>query len=127
MSIVASLDHISLTMPVGGEPVARAFFDGILGLTEIPKPDDGNRMDGCWFDLGAQQLHLLVDDNHVPAIRAHPAFTVSDLDATRAAIQAVGLPINAFIPSEGRERFFSADPFGNRLEFLSSCARDTDV
>jgi catechol 2,3-dioxygenase-like lactoylglutathione lyase family enzyme len=117
--MVRGLDHISLTMPLGSEAIARAFFTGILGLAEIAKPDDGNRMDGCWFDLGAQQLHLLADDGHFAATRAHPAFAVKDIEAMRAALQAVGLPINAFIPSDGRERFFSIDPFGNRLEFMA--------
>ncbi len=121
--IIASLDHISLTMPVGGEPVARAFFTGILGLAEIAKPDDGNRMDGCWFDLGGgQQLHLLIDEGFVPVTRGHPAFTVSDIGAVRRAIGAVGLAITDFRPSDGRERFFCADPFGNRLEFLEQRA-----
>lgn len=120
--VIASLDHISLTMPVGSEPAARAFFTGVLGLAEIDKPEDGNRLDGCWFDLGAQQLHLLIDEGFTPATRGHPAFTVTDLDAARSALRAVSLPISEFKPSDGRERFFSTDPFGNRLEFLEARA-----
>jgi catechol 2,3-dioxygenase-like lactoylglutathione lyase family enzyme len=121
MSMIARLDHVSLSMPVGEEAAARAFFAGVLGLPEIPKPDDGNRMDGCWFDLGGgQQLHLLAETVHAPATRAHPAFCVNDLMAAREALDAAGAPIHAFMPSDGRERFFSADPFGNRLEFMES-------
>lgn len=117
--MIAALDHISLTMPPGGETQARAFFTGVLGLAEIPKPDDGNRMDGCWFDLGAQQLHLLIDDAFTPAARAHPAFCVTDLAAARQRLQTAGAAITEFRPSDGRERFFSVDPFGNRLEFMA--------
>lgn len=116
---IITLDHISLTMPVGSEPAARAFFTGVLGLAEIAKPEDGNRMDGCWFDLGAQQLHMLIDEGFAPATRAHPAFAVTDLVDVRARICAAGLPTSDFKPSEGRERFFTTDPFGNRLEFLA--------
>ena len=119
MSFISALDHTSLTMPKGGEPQARAFYGGLLGLTEIPKPDDGNRMDGCWFDLGAQQLHMLVDEGFSAAKRSHPAFCVHDLDALREAFSAHDLPVNTFKPSEGRARFFGEDPFGNRLEFIS--------
>jgi hypothetical protein len=120
MAIIAHLDHVSLTMPAGQEGVARTFFAGVLGLPEIPKPNDGNSMDGCWFDLGnGHQLHLLADAAHQPATRAHPAFCVTDLATARAALTAAGAPIREFIPSDGRERFFSADPFGNRLEFMA--------
>jgi hypothetical protein len=121
MSLVTALDHISLSMPIGGEADARAFFGGVLDLAEIPKPHDGNRMDGCWFDLGGgQQLHLLAETAHQAATRAHPAFCVNDLERARAALASAGAPIQAFRPSDGRERFFSADPFGNRLEFLAA-------
>jgi hypothetical protein len=46
-------------------------------------------------------------------------FCVADLATARAALTAAGAPIREFIPSDGRERFFSADPFGNRLEFMA--------
>jgi catechol 2,3-dioxygenase-like lactoylglutathione lyase family enzyme len=123
MSFITALDHISLSMPMGGEDAARAFFTDVLGLAEIPKPDDGNRMDGCWFALGGgQQLHLLAESAHQGATRAHPAFSVNDLEHVRAALISAGAPIQAFRPSDGRERFFSADPFGNRLEFMAKRA-----
>jgi catechol 2,3-dioxygenase-like lactoylglutathione lyase family enzyme len=107
-------------MPVGGEDTARAFFGELLGLREIPKPDDGNRMDGCWFDLGGgMQLHLLVDENFKAAKRAHPAFCVANLEDYRLRLKQGGGSVTDFKPSEGRERFFCEDPFGNRLEFIS--------
>jgi catechol 2,3-dioxygenase-like lactoylglutathione lyase family enzyme len=120
MGKVIALDHISMCIPAGGEDRARAFFTGVLGIGEIAKPRDGNRMDGCWFDLGAQQLHMLVDDAFAPEKRAHIALTVADLGSTRTKMVAAGLPIVEFLPSEGRERFFSEDPFGNRIEFLAA-------
>ena len=114
------LDHTTLCIPAGGEDRARAFFTGLLGIAEIAKPNDGNRTDGCWFDLGAQQLHLLIDEPFAPSKRAHIALTVADLAAVRAQMAGAGLPIADFLPSDGRERFFSEDPFGNRLEFIAA-------
>ncbi|NJM50936.1 MAG: glyoxalase [Sphingomonadales bacterium] len=119
MIYITALDHISLAMPVGGEAEARAYFSDLLGLSEIAKSDDGNRPDGCWFDLGDQQLHLLIDEAFSPTKRAHPAFVIDDLDGLRARIAEKGFSITLFRPSEGRERFFSEDPFGNRIEFIS--------
>jgi catechol 2,3-dioxygenase-like lactoylglutathione lyase family enzyme len=119
MSHILALDHTSLTIPPTGEAKARGFFTGILGLPEITKPTDGNRMDGCWFDLGTQQLHLLVDEGFSASRRAHIAFCAADLGRVRQALSHAGYPVRSAQRSEGRERFFSEDPFGNRLEFIS--------
>ena len=37
MSIEA-IDHVQLAMPAGRENDARTFYEGILGLQEVPKP-----------------------------------------------------------------------------------------
>jgi catechol 2,3-dioxygenase-like lactoylglutathione lyase family enzyme len=38
---------------------ARQFYGDVLGLTEIDRPDF--KLDGAWFQLGAGQLHLIVE------------------------------------------------------------------
>ena len=55
-----------------------------------------------------------VEDPFTPARKAHPAFVVDDLDALAERLPEVTW--DETIP--GVRRFFSADPFGNRLEFL---------
>ena len=35
---ITSIDHVQLAMPSGEEDSARAFYVGVLGLPEIPKP-----------------------------------------------------------------------------------------
>ena len=33
-----AIDHVQLAIPVGSEDLARSFYVGTLGLTEVPKP-----------------------------------------------------------------------------------------
>jgi catechol 2,3-dioxygenase-like lactoylglutathione lyase family enzyme len=35
---IVAIDHVQLAMPAGGEAAARAFYEGVLGLDEVPKP-----------------------------------------------------------------------------------------
>jgi catechol 2,3-dioxygenase-like lactoylglutathione lyase family enzyme len=57
MTGVVGLDHLQLAMPRGREADARAFYAGILGLTELAKPPNLAVRGGVWFALGSQQLH----------------------------------------------------------------------
>ncbi len=38
-SAVVRIDHVQLAYPPGGEPLAREFYGGTLGFTEIEKPE----------------------------------------------------------------------------------------
>lgn len=112
------IDHVQIAMPAGGEDAARAFFGATIGLAEIPKPADMAGRGGCWFAIGTQQLHVGVEADFRPARKAHVAIAVDDLAAARARIAAAGHPVRDDRPVDGRQRFFSEDPFGNRIEFL---------
>jgi catechol 2,3-dioxygenase-like lactoylglutathione lyase family enzyme len=37
---IHAIDHVQLAMPRGGEERARAFYAGVLGLQEVPKPPE---------------------------------------------------------------------------------------
>jgi catechol 2,3-dioxygenase-like lactoylglutathione lyase family enzyme len=107
------IDHVQIAIPHGGEDLGRGFFAGVLGLEEIPKPERMQDRGGCWFDLGGAQLHLGVDPDFRPAGKAHVALRTDSLDAMRTRLRDAGYEI-----CEGRARFFTHDPFGNRLEFV---------
>ncbi|GAA1918008.1 VOC family protein [Streptomyces durmitorensis] len=36
--MLTGIDHVQLAAPPGSEPELRAFYCGVLGMTEIPKP-----------------------------------------------------------------------------------------
>jgi len=115
MSVIG-LDHVQLAMPRGEEARARAFYAGVLGLAEMPKPEA--ERGGCWFVGGAAHIHLGVEDGFAPARKAHPALLVDDLRAMVDRLEAAGV---AFAPGRrlaGYERGDIADPFGNRIELM---------
>jgi len=59
-----------------------------------------------------------VEPGFSPATKAHPAVLVAGLKALAARLQAAGHPVIWDGEMPGYDRFYSADPFGNRLEFL---------
>ena len=105
-------------MPRGGESEARAFYGGLLGLTELPKPPHLAVRGGAWFEAGATQVHLGVEDDFRPARKAHPALLVDDLAELLGRCTAAGYPPVDDKPLPGFERAFISDPFGNRIELL---------
>lgn len=117
MTILA-IDHVQLAMPVGGEAQARAFYAGVLGLSEIPKPAALAARGGAWFGNERIQLHLGVESDFRPARKAHPALLVDDLGRIEAACRAAGFAPQRDHELPGHDRFYVADPFGNRLELL---------
>jgi len=114
------IDHVQLAMPRGAEDVAEAFYAGVLGLRRVPKPEPLASRGGCWFDGGAVQVHLGVEDDFRPATKAHPAFLVEDLDALVAAVEHAGRPVRWDDELPGVRRCHVLDPFGNRIELIAS-------
>jgi catechol 2,3-dioxygenase-like lactoylglutathione lyase family enzyme len=113
------LDHVQVAAPPGCEPEARRFYGELLGLPEFEKPEPLRAAGGVWFSLGAHQLHVGVADPFTPATKAHPALAVDDVAELRALAErlaAAGAPVRWDDRLPGR--FYSADPFGNRIELL---------
>lgn len=112
------IDHIQLAMPAGREAEARAYFGGLLGLAEEPKPAPLANRGGCWFRGPGCVLHLGVDSDFRPQTKAHPAFLVHDLADLARRLEAAGLAVRWDDALPGVARFYTADPFGNRLELI---------
>ncbi len=70
---VTALDHVQLAIPPGREAAARAFYAGLLGIPEAPKPPNLTHRGGCWFERGALKVHLGIEVEFRPARKAHPA------------------------------------------------------
>ena len=64
-------------------------------------------------------MHLGVEAPFRPAAKAHLALVVADLEATRSALVGGGLPVIEDTQLSGFRRFYTADPFGNRLEIMA--------
>jgi catechol 2,3-dioxygenase-like lactoylglutathione lyase family enzyme len=116
--VIVGLDHLQIAMPAGREAEARSFYGEILALTELIKPAHLAVRGGVWFAVGTQELHLGVEADFRPARKAHPAFRVRNAAALRLRLEQQGFAPYDDEPLAGFIRFYVADPFGNRLEFL---------
>ena len=110
--------HVLLAMPPGAEDRARSFYRDVLHMTEISKPVTLAPLGGAWFRLGSIELHLGIDGSHRAAAKAHPGIEVDDLDELARRLTAARHPVQYDSLFPGRRRFYTRDPFGNRLEFL---------
>ena len=116
--VFEGLHHAQLAMPLGEEAAARAFYAGVLGMTEVEKPPVLAARGGAWFRAGGLELHLGVEEAFGPARRAHPGVLVSDLDEVVRRLGAAGQDVTWDADFPGFRRVYAHDPFGNRLEFL---------
>jgi catechol 2,3-dioxygenase-like lactoylglutathione lyase family enzyme len=118
---IVGLDHVQLAAPAGCEEAARRFFGGVLGLAEVEKPASLRPRGGVWFVLRrGQQLHIGVEEPHAPARKAHPALSVRDLDVLAVRLEAAGAVVEWEGSLPGLRRFYTADPWGNRLELVAA-------
>jgi len=115
------LDHVQIAAPPGCEGAARRFFGELLGLAEIEKPEPLRARGGAWFALGERQLHVGVEPEFEPARKAHVALRVgaAELDDLAERLSAAAAPVTWDDALPGERRFYSADPWGNRIEFLA--------
>jgi len=118
---IVGLDHVQLSAPAGSEEAARRFFRDVLGLAEVEKPAALRRRGGVWFALETgQQLHIGVEESHAPARKAHPALVVNDLDALAARLDGAGALVEWDDSLPDVRRFYTADPWGNRIELIAA-------
>lgn len=119
---VLGLDHVQLAAPSGCEREARHFFGDLLGLPEIDKPADLRARGGVWFGVGEQELHIGVEESFAPALKAHPALRVAPgkLEALAQRLQQAGSKVLWDDSLSGTRRFFTQDPWGNRVELIAA-------
>jgi catechol 2,3-dioxygenase-like lactoylglutathione lyase family enzyme len=114
------LDHVQVIVPPGGLDEAVRFYGEIVGLERIERPKSMGGI-GAWFRAGSQELHVSEYDEFVAAVKAHPAFEVpaSGLDDLAGRLEAGGAEVRWDDRMPRARRFYSFDPAGNRLEFLT--------
>jgi catechol 2,3-dioxygenase-like lactoylglutathione lyase family enzyme len=116
--VMHGIDHVQIAAPNDCEAAARNFFCDILGLDEVIKPEPLISRGGCWFQVGSQQLHIGVEEPFTPATKAHPAFSVSDIEGLYMRLVDNGFHCKWDKALPDIRRFYVNDPWGNRLEFL---------
>ena len=86
-----ALDHVQVMMPAGGEDEARAFYAGLLGLTEVEKPGPMRANGGVWF---AEGIHVSGEEGFSAPRRAHPALRVDGVDAWPRRSRPPAVPLS---------------------------------
>ena len=112
------IHNVQLAIPRNGEPQSRSFWGDVLGMQELDKPPVLAARGGCWFRGGDLEVHLGVEEPFAPARKAHPGVLVDGLPALARRLEQAGYPVTWDGEFPGHDRFYSADPFDNRLEFL---------
>jgi glyoxylase I family protein len=121
MSIIKKLHHASLL--VSDLEVSRAFYEGIFGLTPSNlRPSMA--FDGVWYEIGEQQIHLLVLPNPDAGAERpphggrdrHTALLVNDFEELIRRLEKAGIPYT--MSESGRKALFCRDPDGNTFELL---------
>lgn len=122
--MITRLNHVQITIPIGAEQAARAFYCDQLRLEEIEKPESLKDRGGLWLRLGNQEIHLGVE-NGVDRMRtkAHLAYEVTDLSEWRKRLAKANIPIIESIPIPGYNRMEYRDPFGNRIEMMERMSK----
>lgn len=116
--VFKSIDHIQLAAPKDSEAIAKNFFNRILGLQEIEKPEALKKKGGVWFEFGNYQIHIGIEEPFAPAKKAHPAFEIENLEALKAHLTKSNVHFTADTDLPGANRIYIHDPFGNRIELL---------
>ena len=99
-----------------------AFYQGILGMETVARPDLG--FPGAWLAVGQQQIHLLELPSPDPVTGRpdhggrdrHVAIMATDLDALVHRLSLNRVPFSR--SKSGRSALFCRDPDGNTLEII---------
>lgn len=119
MSFALGLDHTTIPMPPGEESSVRAFYGDLLHFPEVPKPPTLIIHGGVWYQFAdGTQLHLQVQEPFLPMDPPHPAFRIDRLDELAAVVLENGFRVEWDEALSPRRRFYTFDPFGNRLEMM---------
>ena len=115
---IVGVSHVNVTVPADLETAAKHFYQDLLGLAEIPKPQGTRQSMGAWYQLGGLQLHLSIEDDvHNEASDRHVCYHVADVAAASREFRNAEveiLPDSRPVP--GQSRFFVRDPGGNLIE-----------
>jgi glyoxylase I family protein len=100
---------------------AANFYETVLGLENLPRPDFG--FPGRWYDLkNGNQLHLMsletMPDHSTqrPTFDRHIALEVPDINLTAAQLSEMGVEFATGSGRGGAAQIFLRDPDGNMIE-----------
>jgi len=123
---LAGMNHISF--PVRDLERSRRFYEDVLGLEPIPRPD--LPFPGAWLARSGIQVHLIVPPEGAPLgnpppslnpLAGHVAFAIADYDAVVAALHAAGVETLEAGSEVGQ--LWVRDPDGHLIELIQDRGR----
>ena len=114
-----------MSFPVADLDRARGFYEGVLGLQQIPRPDFP--FPGVWYRAGACEVHLIQTPpalevgSPAPTLNPmarHAAFAVRDYTETLATLRAHGLEVLETGPEQ--KQLWVRDPDGHIIELIAT-------
>jgi len=116
--------HVLLSVPDDQVVEAHRYYEEDLGFQPLTvAPEIGGGTSLWWYDCGASQLHVALEKDFRAIQRAHPAILVDNIAALGAKLERLGHEVRWDDHYPGLRRFYTRDPFGNRLEFAEPLAR----
>jgi glyoxylase I family protein len=121
MGIKVTAHHMSF--PVSELDRSRRFYEGVLGLESIPRPDLG-ALRGIWYAAGDCEVHLIetpsgADVGDTPPslnpLARHAAFAVADYAETLAQLRSHDLEV---VESRAAGQMWVCDPDGHIIELI---------
>jgi catechol 2,3-dioxygenase-like lactoylglutathione lyase family enzyme len=115
--------HVSFA--VGDLELSKRFYEGVLGLEPLPRPDFG--IAGAWYRAGNVELHLIArpagaapgpTGTAFSPIANHTAFGIDDYPGTLSLLRARGAEVLETRPGVGPQMFIR-DPDGNVIELTA--------
>ena len=123
---VKSVHHVSFA--VRDLEKSRAFYQDLLGLEPVERPDIG--LPGAWYAAGNSEVHLIATPKGVAVgtppesltpLANHSAFAIEDYAATLAYLKERRAEILETKPEIGQ--LWIRDPDGNVIELIDSRGR----
>jgi catechol 2,3-dioxygenase-like lactoylglutathione lyase family enzyme len=107
---------------------SRQFYEGVLELEPIPRPELG--IPGMWYRAGSSEVHLIATPpganigtppERLTPLANHSAFAIDDYAATLSRLKA--RHVEVLETNADRGQLWVRDPDGNVLELIVSAAR----
>lgn len=115
---VTRLQHVSVNTNGTDLGDMVAFYGGLLGLADEPRPEIPG-IPGHWHAVGGEQLHLVgapARGRGIDPTGPHFCVLVEDLGAAVSELEGRGIPYERAVQGAGTVQIWITDPAGNTVE-----------